>query len=316
MKSTWCECACSEFRPDTLHALENIQKIKSFRPPSARIDDSRSAMIGEYWRERILTPYSRRILTKSTDKLVALTAVASRLQSEYGFTYLAGLWKDDLIHELLWYVNLFGRIRNQPQTYQERFYAPSWSWVSVHAPMSWRPFRGNDGMHVPLAQVLEAFTSPSTLNPFGPVSDGHIKISALRWHITVACDGADGRWTITKTETAGLSSGNIFSSELELDTRLHVTTVTDGMTQMEHSIARRLRHGEREEDRKSELTLPAIPLIVSWYSIRDYPSIDGLILQDSVTRAGCFERLGRFKISARMNPVEIGTVARQEIVII
>lgn len=273
-------------------------------------------MVGEYWRERILTPYSRRILTKPTDKLVALTAVVSRLQSEYGLTYLAGLWKDDLIRELLWYVNRSRRLIDKAPTCQESFYAPSWSWVSVHAPMSWRPFRGNDGMHVPLAQVLEASTCPSTLNPLGPVSDGQIKLSALIWQITIACDGADSRWRTTKTETAGLSSGNIFSSELEVDTPLRIETLTDGITQMEHSIARRLRHGEGEENRKSELTVPAIPLIVSWYSNRDYPSIDGLILQESVTRARCFERLGRFKISARMDTVEIGTAARQEIVII
>lgn len=316
MKSALCECACSEFRPEALHALKNIQKVGSFRPPSTRIDDSKSAIIGEYWRERILTPYSRRILTKPTDKLVALTAVVSRLQSEYDLTYLAGLWKDDLIRELLWYVIRSGHAKDQTPTYQESFYAPSWSWASVHAPMSWRPFRGNGGMNVKMAHVLEAFTCPSTINPFGPVSDGYIKLSALIWHITVVCDGADGQWTAMKTEAPGLSSEEIFSSELEFDTRLIIETFNDEITQMDHSIARRLGHGEEGKNPKSEITVTAIPLLVSWYLKRDFPSIDGLILQESVTRAGCFERLGRFRVSGLVDTIEIGRIERQEIVII
>ncbi|KAG6362292.1 hypothetical protein INS49_010522 [Diaporthe citri] len=196
MESALCECACSDFRPKRFPALENIQKVKSLT--SLHKDDFKTAVLGDYWRARILTPYSGRLLTKPTDKLVALTAVASRLQSEFGLTYLAGLWKDDLIKELLWCVSPRGRNAKHNPIYQESFYAPTWSWVSVDAPMSWHPFERVDPTEEPLAQVIEAYTRPSTVNPFGAVSHGEIKLSASVRPVTAEYDDERDwcQWTI------------------------------------------------------------------------------------------------------------------------
>lgn len=311
MKSALCECACSDFRPEGWPALENIQKVKSL--VSLYTDEFKAAVVGKYWRDRILKPYSRRLLTKSTDKLIALTAVASRLQSEFGLTYLAGLWKDDLIKELLWMVSRRGRNGKHVPTYQESFYAPTWSWVSVDAPMSWRLFEPHGSIEEPLAQVLEAHTRPSTVNPFGPVSHGEIKLSASVRQVIASRVGGD-LWTIPVAQISESLSkeGDFF---VYFDTPLRVVIEHDKLSQEEYPTARRLRHGE-EEDKQSKISVIAVPLIITEGSEERNQQMDGLILRESVTRTGCFERLGRFYMSCSETDIGLRTMARQEIVLV
>lgn len=315
MESTLCECACSDFRPEGFSALENIQKIKSLI--SLYAEEFKTAVIGNYWRARILAPYSGRLLTKSTDKLVALAAVASRLHSEFGLTYLAGLWKDDLIKELLWWVRPPLRNEKHDPIYQERFFAPTWSWISVDAPMSWHPFTNNYPAEEPLAQVLEAYTRPSTVNPFGPVSCGEIKLSASVRPVTAEYDDKMDWWAIPVAQISESLSNEV--AIVTFDTSLRVTIEHDELTQEEHPTVRRLRHGEdeeEEENKKSKLPVIAVPLIMMGYSDGLRECMHGLILRESVTRIGCFERLGNFLMSCSAKHVGLRTMARQEIVLV
>ncbi|EPE28353.1 WD40 repeat-like protein [Glarea lozoyensis ATCC 20868] len=50
----------------------------------------------------IVVEYSRRNLTRSSDKLVALSAIANRLAKSWKYAYLAGLWKESLYYDLHW----------------------------------------------------------------------------------------------------------------------------------------------------------------------------------------------------------------------
>lgn len=315
MESALCECACSDFRPKKFPALENIQKIKS--SVSLYTDEFKAAIIGDYWRTQILRPYSRRLLTKSTDKLVALTAVASRLQSEFGLTYLAGLWRDDLIKELLWWVSAREEATKHIPTYQESFYAPTWSWVSVDAPMSWHAFdRSLDGpASEPLAQVLEAYTCPSTVNPFGPVSYGEIKLSAIVRPVNAEYYDALGDWIIPVAQISESLSQRT-SSFVNFDTSLRVATKHDELIRDKYPAARRLRHGE-EESKRCSISAIAVPLIITGDSEGREQFMRGLILQESVTRMGCFERLGAFVTSrSTIDVVGVRMMARQEIVLV
>ena len=65
--------------------------------------------------------------------------------------------------------------------------------------------------------------------------------------------------------------------------------ITSGLTQLEHLSARRLRHGEEAGNQESELAVMAIPLYFAKDSNEDYWSIQGLFLQKSVKRVGCFD---------------------------
>lgn len=291
MDSVLCECVCSEFRPSSRPTVEHIQRFKTF--PNLYRNGCKSDVIENYWRQRILLPYSRRILTKSTDKLVALTAVASRFQSEFGLTYLAGLWKDDLIRELLWSIDYSRPAEKYASIRQESYYAPTWSWVSVDAPMSWYPFREDGRTSKPLARVLGTINRPLTLNPFGPVSEGRIKLSAMIWPATARYNDARGCWEIVDTEIELSLLKYIKGGTIRFDTLSRVTMAKGELAQ--DLLATCLRQGEGENDeRNPKVPVTAMPLLNTRDSKTQYGTVYGLIIQKSVTSDGFWERLGVF----------------------
>lgn len=65
-------------------------------------------------------------MTVSTDKLVACSAIAAQFHCLLPSEYIAGLWRDTLLTELIWYKRE-GTEAPRPTEYR----APSWSWASV-----------------------------------------------------------------------------------------------------------------------------------------------------------------------------------------
>jgi len=82
------------------------------------------------WWYRLVKEYSERDLTMSTDKLVALSGIAEKTQMRTGRSYVAGIWKETIHHDLLWRVG--GRLTPRPSGYR----APSWSWAAVDGLIS------------------------------------------------------------------------------------------------------------------------------------------------------------------------------------
>lgn len=73
----------------------------------------------------IVEQYTSRSLTNDSDKLPALSGVASTFREGSNSIYLAGLWSESLITGLCWYSPRLARRRPS----QNR--GPSWSWVSI-----------------------------------------------------------------------------------------------------------------------------------------------------------------------------------------
>jgi hypothetical protein len=81
-----------------------------FNETNPKISDSRFQNSAEPTRDhfmmwnKVVAAYSECLLTKESDKLVAISGVAKDLVSLGGpRDYVAGLWKDHLIFDLLWY---------------------------------------------------------------------------------------------------------------------------------------------------------------------------------------------------------------------
>ena len=70
--------------------------------------------------------FSRCDLTFSKDKLVAVSGMAQSLAPDMRCKYLAGLWRKDLEHQLLWKC-----LRPRPGPVQDRTRGPSWTWAAV-----------------------------------------------------------------------------------------------------------------------------------------------------------------------------------------
>lgn len=69
--------------------------------------------------------YSRCELTRAEDRLFAFAGIAKLFQEMTGYRYLAGLWEEDLLHQLGW------SVLNPSPRLSNRYRAPSWSWASV-----------------------------------------------------------------------------------------------------------------------------------------------------------------------------------------
>jgi hypothetical protein len=65
------------------------------------------------WRN-IVVQYSRLALTMPSDKLPALSGLAGHMRRSTNQTYLAGLWKNSLPLDLLWYRESTSRTLQQP----------------------------------------------------------------------------------------------------------------------------------------------------------------------------------------------------------
>ena len=88
------------------------------------------------WR-RIRGEYSELYLTVATDKLAAFSGIARMVHKVLKSPkedYLAGLWRPELLNELLWTRYRESHVKATHKTHSSQFIAPSWSWASIDGP--------------------------------------------------------------------------------------------------------------------------------------------------------------------------------------
>lgn len=118
--------------------------------------------------------YTRLHLTFDKDLLPALSGVTRRLAAtQPEDKYLAGIWKVGLLNSLMWFV----RIDNRQATIWRRARdprAPSWSWASVVAPISWH-FPHWQENERSLAEIKHASCTPMSDDIYGRVKGGLLR---------------------------------------------------------------------------------------------------------------------------------------------
>ncbi|KPA37801.1 tol protein, partial [Fusarium langsethiae] len=117
------------------------------------------------WHELVWV-YGPQKLTRASDKLPAISGLASIFSKQLGDEYIVGLWRSYFIEGLLW----LGLRCRRTQEYR----APSWSWVSIDGIPGFGPL----GIYDTLAEVLDVQVDLRTSNPYGEVTSGKIKIQA------------------------------------------------------------------------------------------------------------------------------------------
>lgn len=144
---------------------------------------------------RLVEKYAERILTKSKDKLPAISGLAAMFQQSMDPRpeYVSGLWAEDLISGLAWEIEsrrLPGHSNVRPfLRHHERlkglseYRAPSFSWASVDIGVTFMDneisyFRWNFVPELD-AQVLDYASRPRSRNAFGEVSESSIRLRGL-----------------------------------------------------------------------------------------------------------------------------------------
>ncbi|KAI0630015.1 heterokaryon incompatibility protein-domain-containing protein [Trametes polyzona] len=183
---------------------------------SAEVRDS----VPESWRD-VVQQYSLRSLSFPGDKLVACAGLADEYQAVLGSDYLAGLWRDSLLHDLLWR-KWYRKSGSRPEQYR----APSWSWASLDGDIHWAPLL----IHQEVATVVECtVTVEDEQVPLGPVTDGRLVLRAplIRCRPRFYCRGnssfllletADQARSCHQPEGNGVICGLQYLGHVEFDT--------------------------------------------------------------------------------------------------
>ncbi|KAI0334684.1 HET-domain-containing protein [Cubamyces sp. BRFM 1775] len=126
----------------------------------------------------IVRAYSGRLLSDPSDKLIALSGLAEMFAPALGPDYVAGLWRDTLLRDLLWHRD--PAHGSPPLPRPQAYRAPSWSWASLDDQVSgWLRFPDHPDDVTVLANVVECtITLQDETLPFGPIVGGSLVLSA------------------------------------------------------------------------------------------------------------------------------------------
>ncbi|KAI1081927.1 heterokaryon incompatibility protein-domain-containing protein [Whalleya microplaca] len=149
--------------PDTTERL--LSNLGQDRRPPLTIKTLSHDNASQYW-WKLIEHYSHSNLTFPDDKLTALSGIASIYHETIQSEYLAGLWKTNLPHDLLWVVDLGAR----PKDYR----APSWSWASIDGPIVNKHWGGTSES---LVDIIDAYATSIGSNKFGPIRDARIQLT-------------------------------------------------------------------------------------------------------------------------------------------
>ncbi|KAL8946878.1 MAG: hypothetical protein Q9222_006783 [Ikaeria aurantiellina] len=131
---------------------------------------------------KIVAAYTAGELTVASDKLVAISGLAKRMQTMLQDEYLAGLWKGTLSSDLLWRVTGGKRADGLPSAIAKQYRAPSWSWAALDGHI----MPGRPNTERILISIEEAVTIPSTPeNPLGQLNSGWIRLRGALLPVTV-----------------------------------------------------------------------------------------------------------------------------------
>ncbi|KAF2436003.1 HET-domain-containing protein, partial [Tothia fuscella] len=151
------------------------QRRSFLDPPFSNSDtpvDSNLSAEHSIW-HRVIEQYTRRELTYPNDRLAAIAGLANAFANHNDDEYLAGLWRRDLPHGLLWAKGYKCEELQVPKTNL----APSWSWASMDGIIPYEPASKTSSC----LDVLEVTMQTLGSSAFGRVEHGSMKLDG---HLT------------------------------------------------------------------------------------------------------------------------------------
>jgi hypothetical protein len=203
-------CECSEARPGV-----KLNHSLSLLPGCSREE------LYLHWQD-IIHDFTELQLSHEEDRLPAISGLAQQFQCRLRSPYLAGLWRDNMIADLLWHGWDGGRsgAERYPTKKPKEWRAPSWSWASVEGQILFNgPYRAAtleaDTKNLRCwVEIISAECTPSSLDPTGTVATGSLVIRGsghlARLKHTEVCTGHDTRHFSVKH--TGLNSSSIRSN--------------------------------------------------------------------------------------------------------
>lgn len=247
------------------------------------------SLVYSIW-NRICDDYSQAKLTYTSDRTIAFAGIVEEFRSRLPHdTYLAGLWKDDLVSGLLWRVMALDGWPIQPNGSRElhadpcitasipdAYRAPSWSWLGKNCSIMAQTQAHREPQD--LMKVLEVeIELANNDEPAGDVRGGYLKI---RGYLRAAQWKQDG--LIDRIVLDG-KSGN----------ELHTSDERPGDPKLDHFTLQ--RDTGTEFPNKDIFCLPVRISTASKTPSRWVQMIEGLVLGPS-GQENEYRRLGHFEV--------------------
>ncbi|KAI1112027.1 heterokaryon incompatibility protein-domain-containing protein [Nemania sp. NC0429] len=167
MEAVACECSWIRGGKEDGEKEESQQRLSSIseyllRTMLGKISHgvnlaSRSAQVlKDRWHE-IVEEYTHLALTFEKDKFPALSGVARQMRRVRDAEYVAGLWGDNMIEDLLW--RTFALSAERPAKWR----APTWSWASINGRIQYLSNNPKEASRT-FAEVLSIECTPLTPN--------------------------------------------------------------------------------------------------------------------------------------------------------
>ncbi|KAF2635917.1 HET-domain-containing protein [Massarina eburnea CBS 473.64] len=271
-----CECTPGRKTYPTTPALIPRAIAKSSKTHQA---------IWNAWHQ-IVEQYSKRDLTVPTDKLPAISGIASRIGMATGSSYIAGVWENNLASDLLWSTSL----TTLPDAHYfalEKYRAPSFSWASLNAPIAYHNLEEHEReTFTPTISLISSSTTATGLNPLGAVSCSRITLRGPVVHAMLSSMKREGMWeyTLAIKRTSGII---ISHDSLLVEDYIPASDIP-------RKTVRRAQCGDKPSDFKTSVLCLGVARQDSW--------ISGLVLGLSQRGRESYERLGTF--SAGMEAFE------------
>jgi hypothetical protein len=146
----------------------------------------------------IIENFSRARLSNPEDKLIAISGLAKKFQSNLPVKdrYVAGMWESNLQTELLWRAESEHDLYTPDQYLRVRpreYRAPTWSWASLDAAIKW----GFDNAHLsdkPVCNIdiVEYKLEYRTDDDTGIITQGHLDLKGRLRRIQIILEDFDG----------------------------------------------------------------------------------------------------------------------------
>jgi hypothetical protein len=122
-----------------------------FPTPVGLSDTEKIMKYSKYW-SQVIEEYSNRKLKFAGDRLPALSGLARKFEAVTGYTYIAGLWEQSLLYDLVWQ-----RDAEFPlPVVLSNWLSPTFSWAFVSGPVNFRLARHSyPGSRIQHAEVVE-----------------------------------------------------------------------------------------------------------------------------------------------------------------
>ncbi len=157
---------------NSLFSLAGQDRLPSYffapREPQLRLTPVRLLGVLNQWAS-VLAAYTRRSMTNTEDKLIALAGIAEFFSNLLRTPYVAGLWEAHVFWQIKWRAST-ECLKPQPKFYR----APSWSWDSIDSQLWYNPASDRIPYRCTVLECTTTLLSQSIT--FGAVTAGQLRL--------------------------------------------------------------------------------------------------------------------------------------------